>query len=172
MAIFNDLPAELRARIWEQCLPDPETPEIYFFDRSDFDFEPDASDTSDASQNSASEWEAEREVLIGFPIIMHLCRESRRYAQNHLSFREEALTPTRTLDLPCRSYRPATDVFFVRDFQDFARLAIAAMNAAGAAQTAQTPVPKVFSQEIAHLAVDAALFTTDARSRWSTIFRR
>lgn len=192
MAVFNDLPAELRTIIWELCLPDPETPEIYFFDPSDFDYQADASDASDAS-NTDSEWEAEPEVLTGFPVIMHLCRESRKYAQAHLSFREEQITitptptptrtrtrtpsPTRTqtqtrtqtLDLPCRPYRPATDIIFVRDFSAFSRISVASMNVVHQASMAAVPVaepPKVFSEEVAHLAVDAALFASDVQDEF------
>lgn len=164
MAVFRDLPAELRNAIWELCLPDPETPEIYVFDESDFKHDEDSDDdvTRDDASDS-SEWEVELEVLTGFPAIMHLCAESRAFCQRRLSLRGGQLTPRtlREVDVPCRAYRPATDVFLALDFDAFGLAAEAASNAEYHARAAGVPEaarPGVFAERIGHLAVGAESF--------------
>lgn len=166
MAVFNDLPAELRHAIWELCLPDQNTPEIYVFDESDFMNDGDSDDDvtqDDASGSGSSEWEVELEVLTGFPSIMHLCAESRAFAQGRLSFREGQLTPTtmREVDVPCRAYQPATDVFLALDFDTFALAVEATVNADYHARMAGVPEaerPDIFAKRIGHLAAGAETF--------------
>lgn len=94
---------------------------------------------------------------------MHLCSESRRFAEGRLSFWEgQPLAGGPPVGLPCRPYRPATDAFFVSDFDAFCRQARKAGDAryhheerrktGGAAG----PEKVVFSEHIVHLAIAAA----------------
>lgn len=117
---FGKLPLELRQAIWEKCLPDPRSsPEIYFYNRDDFGHE-----QACASDNGPG-GHARLKVVIDFPVILHVCYESRDFAlrKHGVSFQ---LFPQRPVHLrgrapssyvlmPCRPYRPETDVFLITE---------------------------------------------------------
>lgn len=149
MSCFDGLPAEIRISIWELCLPDPETPEVYFYDRSEI-------------SESDPDWAADLEVLTGFPSIMHLCSESREFAKTRLSFWEgQPVAGGPPVSLPCRPYRPATDVCFVPDLEEFSAHVVEAQSARynqlqnGVVPAEGVGAKTVFSEHIGHLAFDA-----------------
>lgn len=113
MAEFKDLPVEIRSEIWAECLSNADRQGIYFFDPEDFGIKDEGED-----DQADRDWEVEREVIVAFPTIMHLCHESREYVKSRLSFREDTV---RSINVPCRPYRPEKDAFFVphRHFDDF-----------------------------------------------------
>lgn len=150
MVQFKDLPLEIRSQIWADCLSNSDTQGVYFFDPEDFDIK---DGTVSLEDQVDSDWEVEREVIVAFPTIMHVCQESREYAKGHLSFREDTV---RGISIPCRLYRPEKDAFFVpyRHFDDF-------IDAVRKSQFVEynngepQKGAKAFCREIAHLALSS-----------------
>ncbi|KAK2604604.1 hypothetical protein N8I77_007517 [Diaporthe amygdali] len=115
------LPLELRQAIWRECLPDPATSEVYFYNRSHFGPE------STASTGDGPGSLARFKVVVDYPVILHVCHESRHFAlKSGISFQwfrrrlllrsstEIAAQSSHAL-LPCRQYRPETDIFFLTE---------------------------------------------------------
>lgn len=166
MANFKDLPVEVRFAIWALALSDADAQAVYFFDPEDFALntssdrlDHDALGASDEGTQAETEWEVEREVIVAFPTIMHLCRESREYAKGQLSFREDTVIG---IDVPCRPYRPETDAFFVphRHFDDFVSAVTNAQDDEfkGKLQEGE----KAFCREIVHLAFSSLMLMDDS----------
>lgn len=166
MANFKDLPVEVRFAIWALALSDAVAQAVYFFDPEDFALntypdrlDHDALGTSDEGTQAETEWEVEREVIVAFPTIMHLCRESREYAKGHLSFREDTVIG---IDVPCRPFRPETDALFVphRHLDNFVRAVRNAQNDEynGKLQEGE----KAFCREIVHLAFSSLMLMDDS----------
>ncbi|ROV88558.1 hypothetical protein VMCG_10375 [Cytospora schulzeri] len=66
------LPLEIRRAIWKECLPEPATsPELYFYNRDDFG--PDQVSTGNGAPGSHVRFK----VVIDYPVILHVCHESR-----------------------------------------------------------------------------------------------
>lgn len=119
---INKLPLEIRRLIWNECLPDPiSSPEIYFFSHADFGAsQPLVSDNRPGQR-------ARLKVVIEFPVILHLCHESRRFTlESHgISCQwfprqiNQPLDQTPRVEsyklMPCRPYRPETDVFLITE---------------------------------------------------------
>ncbi|KAI3400918.1 hypothetical protein diail_1125 [Diaporthe ilicicola] len=163
MAGFKNLPGEIRTAIWAACLSNADMQGIYIFKPEDFAIEDqreDENEDEDEDEDEDGVWEAEREVTVAFPVIMHVCRESREYAKSHLSFNEDTFTGA---SVPCRPYRPETDVFFVphRHFDDFQA---ALMKGQDDEYNGKLPEgKKSFGREIVHLALTSRIFMTDDR---------
>lgn len=166
MANFKDLPVEVRFAIWALALSDADAQAVYFFDPEDFALntdsdrlDHDAVGTSDEEAQAETEWEVEREVIVAFPTIMHLCHESREYAKGHLSFREDTVIG---IDVPCRPYRPETDAFFVphQHLDDFVSAVTNAQDDEynGKLQEGE----KAFCREIVHLAFSSLMLMDDS----------
>lgn len=92
---FNDLPPEVRTRIWGFCLP-TEKPELYFYSR--YDFPP-------------GKWPVSR-VVIARPPILHVCREAAKLS-SRLSFTGARHRDGGIVRVPCRPFRPATDAVYI-----------------------------------------------------------
>lgn len=114
------LPLELREAIWKECLPDPANQEVYFYDRSHFG--PD-SITGRADKPGSL---ARFKVVIDYPVVLHISHESRCFAlRSGISFQwfrrrllrpsSEVVTQSTHVLLPCRQYRPETDIFFLAE---------------------------------------------------------
>ena len=112
---FHKLPLELREAVWKECLPDPAASEVYFYDHSHFG--PD----STTGEYDGSLSMARFKVIVEYPVILHVNHESRCFAlRNGFSFqpfrqrlpRSSSDTVEHVL-LPCRQYRPETDIFFL-----------------------------------------------------------
>lgn len=153
MAQFKDLPVEIRSEIWAECLSNADMQGIYFFDPEDFGIKDERED-----DQADPDWEVEREVIVAFPSIMHVCHESREYAKTRLSFREDTV---RSIDVPCRPYRPEKDAFFVpyRHFDDFIAAFRKAQNDEdnGVLQEGTN----AFCRDIAHLAIGSSMLMED-----------
>lgn len=153
MAQFKDLPVEIRSEIWAECLSNADMQGIYFFDPEDFGIRDERED-----DQADPDWEVEREVIVAFPSIMHVCHESREYAKSRLSFREDTV---RSIDVPCRPYRPDQDAFYVpfRHFYDFSAAARMAQNDEhkGVLQEGTN----AFCRDIAHLAFGSSMLMED-----------
>ncbi|KAI0152166.1 hypothetical protein F4776DRAFT_14960 [Hypoxylon sp. NC0597] len=104
---FNDLPLELRRIIWKLALPD-DTPEVCI---------------PWPLNEEPSVWCYEDGVLVTdtkhiepflvdtcFPVLMHVCRESREVAVRHLRFR---YSPVAGCPVPFREFRPDLDIMHV-----------------------------------------------------------
>lgn len=152
MVGFKDLPVEIRSEIWAECLRDADTPGVYFFDPEDFGM---LDYSEDDQAESDWDWEVEREVIVAFPAIMHVCHESREYAKSRLSFREE--DTVRNINIPCRPYRPEKDAFFVpyRYFDDF--IVAVRRDQSDESNGALPEGTKAFCREIAHLALSSRM---------------
>lgn len=110
------LPLELREIIWEACI-EPTSQEIYFYNDEDFGPEPPC--VSDDRPGGLARFK----VVIDYPVILHVCRESRQLAwkRHRISFQRFPQTSVygyggqndRYALLPCRSYRPETDIFLI-----------------------------------------------------------
>lgn len=159
---FGKLPEQVRSKIWEMTLPLDE-PGVYFFDPIEFhipkeylmgsdevdeddedsDEEEDDGDDARGTFGKAQSEDGEhddyidmsefRQVLLGFPAAMHVCRESRAVAHKVLDFKtvdapsgsgddngnaggddeDEDEEDVATIDVPCRHYRPDLDVMFM-----------------------------------------------------------
>lgn len=116
------LPLELREAIWKECLPDPAISEVYFYDRSHFG--PDSTTGRGDTSGSLARFK----VVVDYPAVLHVNHESRCFAlRSGFSFQwfrrrltrsstEVAAQPGTThVLLPCRQYRPETDVFFLTE---------------------------------------------------------
>lgn len=147
MVEFKDLPVEIRSEIWAECLRDADMPGVYFFDPEDFGIKEESED-----DQAESDWEVEREVIVTFSAIMHVCHESREYAKSHLSFREDTV---RGINVPCRPYRPEKDAFYVpyRHFDDF--IAAVRKSQSDEYHGLLPEGTKAFCREIAHLALSS-----------------
>lgn len=147
MVQFKDLPVEIRSEIWAECLSDADMRGVYFFDPEDFGI-----DLENEDDQGEDDWEVEREVIVAFPAIMHVCHESREFAKSRLSFREDTV---RSINVPCRPYRPEKDAFYVpyKYFDDF----IAAVRKSQSEEYhGQLPEgTKAFCREISHLALSS-----------------
>lgn len=101
MAVFSDLPMEIRDAIWKFCLPDENNPEpgILFVK---------------AEHVLAGDRSYFREPNVEMPLsrIMHLCHESRNFAKKHLPFQGPYD------ELPCRPFQPEIDTFYMRTYGD------------------------------------------------------
>ncbi|KAK7703898.1 hypothetical protein SLS64_008844 [Diaporthe eres] len=117
---MQKLPLELREAIWRECLPDPATSEVYFYDRSHFG--PDSTIGRDDKPGSLAIFK----VVVDYPVILHVSHESRRFAlRSGISFQwfrrqllrpsTEAVAQSNHVLLPCRQYRPETDIFFLTE---------------------------------------------------------
>lgn len=120
---IRKLPLELREAIWKECLPDPATSEVYFYNRSHFG--PELGTTTADGPGSLARFK----VVVKYPVILHACHESRQFAlrsgvsfqwfRRRLLLQASAATETATgsthVLLPCRQYRPETDVFFLTE---------------------------------------------------------
>lgn len=117
---MSKLPLEIRQAIWTECLPDPtSSPEIYFYNRGDFGPEP-----LPASDDGTGR-EARLKVVIQYPVILHVCHESRHFAlkSHRISFQwfQRQVTPLRGQPsfthklMPCRPYLPETDIFLITE---------------------------------------------------------
>lgn len=112
------LPLELREAIWKECLPDPATSEVYFYDHDHF------GPYSTGGRADGRGSIARLKVVVDYPVVLHVSHESRRFAlRSGISFqwfRRRLLRPspegrsTHVL-LPCRQYRPETDIFFLTE---------------------------------------------------------
>ncbi|KUI64847.1 hypothetical protein VM1G_00103 [Cytospora mali] len=111
------LPLEIREAIWKECLPDPaSSPGIYFYNRAHFG--PDQASAKDSEPGGYARFR----VVIDYPVILHVCHESREYAwtTHGISFQQfprkagplRVWAPYSHVLKPCRPYRPETDVFF------------------------------------------------------------
>ncbi|KAI2464549.1 hypothetical protein F4781DRAFT_67023 [Annulohypoxylon bovei var. microspora] len=99
---FNDLPFELRSIVWEYALPDDtqevcipwplpeETPQRQFENRPIKFLEPFLVDTA-------------------FPVLMHVCHESRESAISRTRFR---YSPVAGCPVPFRDFRPELDIMY------------------------------------------------------------
>ncbi|KKY35944.1 hypothetical protein UCDDA912_g04083 [Diaporthe ampelina] len=153
MVGFGDLPVEIRSEIWAESLSNADIQGIYFFDPEDFGIK-DASEGEGEGDQAESDWEVEREVMVAFPAIMHVCRESREFAKSRLSFREDTAAG---VSVPCRPYRPEKDAFFVphRHFDNFLE---AVRMAQDDEYNGKLPEgTKAFCREIAHLAFSSRM---------------
>jgi hypothetical protein len=112
---FHKLPLELREAVWKECLPDPVSSEVYFYDHSHFGPNP----TTGEYDGSLSM--PRFRVIVEYPVILHVNHESRCFAlRKGFSFqpfrqrlpRSSSDTVEHVL-LPCRQYRPETDIFFL-----------------------------------------------------------
>lgn len=161
MAEFKDLPVEIRSEIWAECLSNSDMAGVYFFDPEDFGVNDDTAVELDGEgegegegDQDESEWEVEREVVVAFPTIMHVCRESREYAKSHLSFREDTIT---NINVPCRPYRPRLDAFFV-PHRYFDKFTAAFRKAELDEHNGKLPDgSKPFCREIVHLALSSRM---------------
>lgn len=117
---IHKLPLEIREAVWKECLPDPSTSEVYFYDRSHFGPEP------PTGRHDRSFSFARFKVVVDYPVILHVNHESRCFAlRNGFSFqwfRRRLLRPTlepmpqsNLVLLPCRQYHPETDIFFLTE---------------------------------------------------------
>lgn len=112
---LHKLPLELREAVWEECLPDPAAPEVYFYNHSDF------GPGSTTGRDDGSWSMARFKVVVDYPIILHVNHESRCFAlRSGFSFQwfRDRLPRVTTevvghVLLPCRQYRPETDIFFI-----------------------------------------------------------
>lgn len=117
---MQKLPLELREAVWKECLPDPATSEVYFYDRSHFG--PDSTTDKDDKPGSLARFK----VVVDYPVILHVSHESRCFAlRSGISFQwfrrqllrpsTEAVAQSNHVLLPCRQYRPETDIFFLTE---------------------------------------------------------
>lgn len=113
---LSRLPLEIRQAIWEECLPDPITSsELYFYNRDDF--RPNEASASDDKPGVHAKFK----VVVHYPVVLHVCHEAREYAwKSHgISFQQfprrerhiRGRPPFSHVLMPCRPYRPETDVF-------------------------------------------------------------
>ncbi|KAK2605158.1 hypothetical protein N8I77_008017 [Diaporthe amygdali] len=153
MVNFEDLPVEMRSQIWAASLSNADMQGIYFFDPEDFGL-----DEHGEGSHADSDWEVEREVIVAFPTIMHLCRESREYAKSHLSLREDTF---KGIDVPCRPYRPETDIFFVphQHFDSFVTAVRTAQDDEYLGKLQEGK--KAFCREIANLAFSSRILADE-----------
>jgi hypothetical protein len=116
MGAFDALPLELRQAVWKECLPDPTAPEVYFYDHNDF------MPRSVTGNKADGPWGVARlKVVVEYPIILHVNHESRCFAlRSGFSFRwfrkrlpRSSSEVVEYVLLPCRNYRPETDIFFL-----------------------------------------------------------
>lgn len=153
MVEFKDLPLEIRSEIWAECLTNADLRGVYFFDPEDFGIK----EESEGDQDE-SDWEVEPEVILAFPTVMHVCRESREYAKTQLSFREDTDTG---ISIPCRPYSPQKDAFFVphRHFDKFLE---AVRKAQDDEYTGKLPDgAKAFCREIVHLGFSSRILMNE-----------
>lgn len=117
---IHKLPLELREAIWNECLPGPAASEVYFYDRSHFG--PDSKLGRDDRPASLARFK----VVVDYPVILHVSHESRCFALrsgfSYQWFRRrlhhsptEAAAKSNHVLLPCRQYRPETDIFFLTE---------------------------------------------------------
>lgn len=117
---IHKFPLELREAIWKDCLPDPATSEVYFYDRSHFG--PDSTEGREDGPGSVARFK----VVVEYPVILHVNHESRCFAtRSGISFQwfrrrlhpsaTEAVAQPNSVLLPCRQYRPETDIFFLTE---------------------------------------------------------
>ncbi|KAI3391047.1 hypothetical protein diail_8075 [Diaporthe ilicicola] len=118
---IGKLPLELREAVWKECLPDPAISEIYFYDRSHF--EPESTTGRGDGPGSIARFK----VVVEYPVILHVCHESRQFAlRSGVSFQwfrrrlllrsaTETAAQSNHVLLPCRQYRPDTDIFFLTE---------------------------------------------------------
>lgn len=92
---FNDLPPEVRTRIWGFCLP-ADKPEIYFYSR--YDFPP-------------AKWPISR-VVVARPPILHVNREAAKLSRC-LAFVAARHRDGGVVKVPYRPYRPALDAVYI-----------------------------------------------------------
>ncbi|POS69546.1 hypothetical protein DHEL01_v212062 [Diaporthe helianthi] len=113
---FHRLPLELREAVWKECLPDQAATEVYFYNHSDF-IRP-----SSTTVRGDGPWRTARfKVVVDYPEILHVNHESRCFAlKSGFSFqwfRTQLLRVSSEVEehvlLPCRQYRPETDIFFL-----------------------------------------------------------
>lgn len=112
---FHKLPLELREAVWKECLPDPAAPEVYFYNRGDFGPDSTAGRAGDSSRTSRFK------VVVDYPVILHVNHESRCFAlKSGFSFQwfrnqlpRLSSEAVEHVLLPCRQYRPETDIFFL-----------------------------------------------------------
>lgn len=158
MVDFKDLPVEIRSEIWAECMSDADIEGVYFFDPEDFGIKGESGTEIHSSidleqeDQAESDWEVEREIIVAFPAIMHVCHESREYAKSRLSFREDTV---RNINIPCRPYRPEKDAFFVpyRYFDEF--IAAVRKSQFDEHNGLLPEGTKPFCREIAHLALSS-----------------
>ncbi|KAI0841228.1 hypothetical protein F5Y06DRAFT_215834 [Hypoxylon sp. FL0890] len=109
---FNDLPLELRRIIWKLALPD-DNPEICI---------------PWPLNEKPSDWGYENGVFVTnttflepflvdtcFPVLMHVCRESRELAVSQLRFR---YSPIAGCPVPFRAFRPDLDIMHISFFRE------------------------------------------------------
>ncbi|KAI1141897.1 hypothetical protein F5Y05DRAFT_409047 [Hypoxylon sp. FL0543] len=109
---FNDLPPELRRIVWKLALPDDNAEICIPWPLNE----------------EAAYWRRENGVLVThtnflepylvdtcFPVIMHVCRESRDLAVSQLRFR---YSPLAGCPVPFRAFRPDLDIMHVSFFRE------------------------------------------------------
>ncbi|KAL7627983.1 hypothetical protein AAE478_002179 [Parahypoxylon ruwenzoriense] len=110
--VFNDLPAELRNMIWSYALPD-DSPEVCIpWPLEERPARPEQPEIGGSGSFSAR-WPAPLEPLlvdIGFPALMHVCRESREVAVSHTRFRYSAMAGC---PVPFRAFRADLDILYM-----------------------------------------------------------
>lgn len=135
MPSINDLPPEVRNRIWSLCLPADE-PEIYFYNRYDF--------------SPAERWPTCR-VIIARPPILHVCRES-AMLRKKLSFTGARHRDGGIVKVPYRPYRPLMDAVYI-SIEELEYIT----DALAAADTDH----KEFFRDLTHLALESPCFFQD-----------
>ncbi|KAI1081622.1 hypothetical protein F5B20DRAFT_534662 [Whalleya microplaca] len=111
-AIFNSLPFELRTLIWEYALPE-DISEVCI--RWPLDEKPTPPETNNAVDPNTARPKRNKylsPLLVdrSFPVLMHVCRESREVASSRMQFR---YSPVAGCPVPFRYFRPDLDILYL-----------------------------------------------------------
>ncbi|KAI0010000.1 hypothetical protein F4779DRAFT_579514 [Xylariaceae sp. FL0662B] len=109
--VFNNLPFELRTLIWEYALPE-DIPEVCIpwpLDEGPTDPDINNAVNPNTTRIKRSKYISPLLVDTCFPVLMHVCRESREVALR-LRFR---YSPVAGCPVPFRSFRPDIDILYV-----------------------------------------------------------
>ncbi|KAI1416987.1 hypothetical protein F5Y13DRAFT_153514 [Hypoxylon sp. FL1857] len=109
---FNDLPLELRRIIWKLALPD-DNPEICI--PWPLNEQPSSWGYEDGVSTTYTKFIEPFLVDTCFPVLMHVCRESREVAISQLRFRYSTIAGC---PVPFRAFRPDLDIMHISFFRE------------------------------------------------------
>ncbi|KAI4604222.1 hypothetical protein KJ359_000353 [Pestalotiopsis sp. 9143b] len=102
-ATFMQLPCELRAMIWNESMPE-DVPEVCILSpEGEGENGEDDDDEMCCPDQSLT-------VDTAFPVLMHICHESRAHALRHTRLR---FSPAAGVGVPFRAFRPDLDVLYI-----------------------------------------------------------
>ncbi|KAK6214394.1 hypothetical protein LQW54_004443 [Pestalotiopsis sp. IQ-011] len=111
-ATFMQLPCELRAMIWDDSMPE-DVSEVCILppegEETGRHIEPDDEEDDDDDDEMCCPGQSFT-VDTAFPVLMHICHESRAHALRHARLR---FSPAAGVGVPFRAFRPDLDVLYI-----------------------------------------------------------